>query len=368
MRLVFVLSVLSIVVSVVGCTDSNSTPTSKEYVIEDFITGLDVPWAMEWLPNGDMLITERSGALLRYNGSSLSTISGVPEVLASGQGGLLDIKLHPNYANNGWLYLSYSSKEDGLGSNTAILRAKIDGNKLSEKEVIYKASPNSTKRHHFGSRLGFDNDGFLYFSIGDRGARDRNPQDITKDGGKIYRIHDDGRIPTDNPFVNELGAKTAIFSYGHRNPQGLVKNPFTGKIWTHEHGPRGGDEINVISAGKNYGWPEISYGINYDGTVFTEDTARVGMEQPKWYWVPSIAPSGMTFVTSDIYSDWKGDVLVGSLSFGYLVLCEVQGDEVTHVRILFEGLGRTRDVREGPDGYIYVAVEGQGIKRIIPKS
>ena len=366
MRLMIALSALFVLVSFIGCKDA---PVSdKDYIVEEYLTGIDVPWAMDWLPNGDMLITDRSGTLYRYDGKDLSSISGAPEVLASGQGGLLDVKVHPNYSDNGWVYLTYSSVEGGSGSNTAIMRAKIEGNELVAHEVIYKASPNSNMRHHYGSRLAFDNDGYLYFSVGDRGARDENPQDITKDGGKIYRIYDDGRIPSDNPFVNEEGAKTAIFSYGHRNPQGMVKNPLTGKIWTHEHGPKGGDEINVIAAGKNYGWPVISFGINYDGTIFTTDTAKVGMEQPQWYWVPSIAPSGMTFITSSIYPDWKGDVIVGSLSFAYLVLCDVNGDEVTNATVLFEGIGRTRDVRQGPDGYIYVAVEGQGIKRIVPKS
>ncbi len=212
----------------------------------------------------------------------------------------------------------------------------------------------------------FDNEGHVFFGIGDRGNRDVNPQDITRDGGKIYRLNDDGSIPEDNPFVGESGAKEAIFAYGIRNPQGMDLHPETGQLWEHEHGPRGGDEINIIEAGNNYGWPEISFGINYSGTSFTDDTAKAGMEQPVWYWDPSIAPSGMTFVTGDKYPEWEGDIIVGSLKFGYLVRCNVEGNTVTGEEIIFEGIGRVRDIAQGPDGYIYVATEGNGIKRIVP--
>ncbi|MBT8385535.1 MAG: PQQ-dependent sugar dehydrogenase, partial [Bacteroidia bacterium] len=236
-----------------------------------------------------------------------------------------------------------------------------------QTQLLYKASPNSTRGQHFGSRIEFDNKGYLYFSVGDRGNRDENPQDITKDGGKIYRLHDDGRIPSDNPFMNSSGAKKAIYSFGHRNPQGMVKHPQTGEIWTHEHGPKGGDEINIVKPGKNYGWPTISYGINYDGTSFTDHTALPGMEQPLHYWVPSIAPSGMEFVTSDIYPSWKGNLLVGSLKFQYVDRCVLNGDKVTKEEKLIEGVGRVRTIKQGPDGYIYVGVENVGIVKIIPK-
>jgi glucose/arabinose dehydrogenase len=319
-----------------------------------------------------MLITNRSGTLHLFENNELreEPISGIPEVWARGQGGLLDIALHPEYQENGWLYITYSSPEGGEGANTALMRAKLneDRTELINKEVLYKAEPNTSRGQHFGSRITFDDEGYLYFSIGDRGNRDVNPQDISRDAGKIYRLNPDGSIPNDNPFVDKSDAKTAIYSYGHRNPQGMDKRPSTGKIWIHEHGPRGGDEVNKIEKGANYGWPILSFGINYSGTEFAEDTARAGMTQPEWYWDPSIAPSGMTFVSGDRYPNWKGDLLVGSLKFSYLVLCEVEDDTINSQKILFKDIGRVRNIKQGPDGYIYVATEGNGIVRIVPES
>jgi len=233
--------------------------------------------------------------------------------------------------------------------------------------VLYKATPNTTKGQHFGSRIAFDNKGYLYFSIGERGNRDENPQDITRDGGKIYRLNDDGSIPSDNPFVNKEGAKTAIYSYGHRNPQGLLKHPKTGEIWNHEHGPKGGDEINIVKKGANYGWPVITYGVNYSGTDITDKTEMEGMEQPIHYWVPSIAPSGMAFITSDKYKGMEGDLLVGSLKFQYLEHLIMDGNKVVDRVKLLPEIGRVRDVKEGPDGYIYIAVEGKGIYKLVSK-
>ena len=344
------------------------SPETINYTTEVIVPELNIPWGMVFLSDGSILLTEKEGKLIHYKDGVKLEIEGLPTVLARGQGGLLDIELHPNYKSNGWIYLSYSSPEgEGEGANTAIMRAKIEGNKLVNSELLYKASPNSRKGQHFGSRLEFDNDGFLYFSVGDRGDRDTNPQDITRDGGKIYRLNDDGSIPEDNPFVNETNAKTAIYSYGHRNPQGMTRHPQTGKIWTHEHGPQGGDEINIIQSGKNYGWPVISYGINYSGTSFTDLTAKPGMEQPLFYWVPSIAPSGLTFVDSDIYPSWKGNLLVGSLKFQYVERLELKNDKIVKREKIVEGLGRVRNVKQGPDGFIYVAIEELGIVKIIPK-
>ena len=345
-----------------------TTPEEVPFAAELFIDDLQIPWGFVFLPDGSMLITEKSGDLIQFKNNVRTKISNVPEVYQRGQGGLLDLELHPDYKSNGWIYISYSSTEgEEKGGHTAIMRAKLDGSTLIENEVLYKATPNTTKGQHFGSRIEFDNEGFLYFSIGERGARDENPQDITRDGGKIYRLYDDGRIPDDNPFVGKEGAKTAIYSYGHRNPQGLAKHPETGELWDNEHGPRGGDEINIIKKGANYGWPVITYGINYSGTPITDKTTMEGMEQPIHYWVPSIAPSGMAFVTSDKYDDWKGSVLVGSLAFQYLERLELDGDKVvSREKLLNEG--RVRDVKEGPDGLIYVAVEGKGIYKLIPKN
>ena len=343
------------------------SPKEINYTTEIVVSDLSIPWGFTFLPDNSMLITEKTGELIHFKDGKKITIDGLPEVYVRGQGGLLDIELHPDYNTNGWIYFSYASAEgEGDGGNTAIIRAKLVDNELTENQLLYKAGPNSKKGQHFGSRLAFDDQGYLYFSIGDRGNRDENPQDITRDCGKIYRIHDDGRIPKDNPFVNESNAKKAIYSYGHRNPQGMIKHPETGEIWTNEHGPQGGDEINIVKAGKNYGWPVISYGINYSGTTFTEITEKPGMEQPLFYWVPSIAPSGMAIVSSDMYPDWKGNVLVGSLKFQYLEKLKLKDGIVVKREKLLEGMGRVRSVNEGPDGFIYVGIESLGIVKIIP--
>ncbi|QHI34881.1 Soluble aldose sugar dehydrogenase YliI [Kordia antarctica] len=342
----------------------------QNYTTELVVDGIDIPWGMTWLPDGSMLITERAGTLYHVKDGNKTAIKNVPEVFAKNQGGLLDITLHPKYTENGWIYITYSIvAKKGNGSHTALIRAKLKDNALVSIEKLYQGSPNIKTAHHFGSRIVFDNDGYVYFSIGDRGKRDENPQDITKDGGKVYRLHDDGRVPTDNPFVGEKDAKTAIYSYGHRNPQGMALHPRTGQIWVHEHGPRGGDEINPVTKAVNYGWPVITYGINYSGTTITEETAREGMEQPLYYWVPSIAPSGMAFVTSDVYPELKGHLLVGSLKFQYLEFLTLTNDEkVANREKLLDGFGRVRSVRQGPDGFIYVGIDGKGVYKLVLNS
>lgn len=337
---------------------------------ETVAEGIDVPWGMTWLPNGDMLVTNRGGQLYRVRDRQVSApLGGVPEVHVNGQGGLLDIVAHPNYVDNGWLYITYSSPEGGgQGSHTAIMRAKLQGDSLVEQQVLYKGEENSGRGQHYGSRIAFDSAGYLYFSIGDRGAHFENVQQLDRDGGKIYRLHDDGRIPADNPFINTPGAKAAVYSYGHRNPQGLTVHPTTGQIWEHEHGPMGGDEINLIQPGRNYGWPIIGYGIDYNGQPLAEATSREGIEQPLFHWDPSIAPSGMAFITSDNYgADLKGHLLVGSLKFRYMVHLVLDGNRVTATENVFQGIGRVRNIKQGPDGYIYVATEGNGIIRILPE-
>ena len=346
------------------------TPENTPFTAELLFDEMQVPWGMTFLPDGAMLVTQKSGELLHFKDGAKTVISNVPEVYTRGQGGLLDIELHPDYVTNGWIYISYASSEgEEKGGHTALMRAKLEGNTLTNNELLYKAGPNTTKGQHFGSRIEFDNDGYLFLSIGERGARDENPQDISRDGGKIYRFHADGSIPEDNPFFSTQNAKNAIYSYGHRNPQGLVKHPTTGEIWDHEHGPKGGDEINVIQPGKNYGWPLVTFGVNYSGTTITEKTEMEGMEQPIHYWLPSIAPSGMTFVTTDTYGkSWNGSLLVGSLKFQYLERLEMDGHKVTKREKLAADIGRVRDVKEGPDGFIYLAVEGKGIYKLVPKS
>ncbi|WP_291870064.1 PQQ-dependent sugar dehydrogenase [Maribacter sp.] len=346
-----------------------NTPSTNIYSPMLFVDELQIPWGFTFLPDGSMLITEKKGELILFKDNKKQKIGNLPDVYVRGQGGLLDIELHPNFKENGWIYLSFSSsKGKNKGGHTAILRAQLKDTSLVQKEVLYKAYPNTTKGQHFGSRIVFDKDNYLYFSIGERGARDVNPQDIKRDGGKIYRLHDDGRIPLDNPFVGIDSAKTAIYSYGHRNPQGLILHTITGEIWSHEHGPKGGDEINIIKKGANYGWPLITYGVNYSGTLITDKTKMKGMEEPLHYWIPSIAPSGMAFVTSDKYPEWKGNILVGSLKFQYLERLVLKDNKVVYREKILADLGRVRAVKQGPDGFIYVAVEGKGIYKLIPNT
>ena len=341
-----------------------------KFRVDTIVSGLQSPWGLEFLPNGDLLITERSGSLHRFSRGKLSPpIKRLPPIKSGGQGGLLDIELHPNYQENGWIYLSYSAYsniEGNNGSNTAIMRAKLTGNTLTDQEIIFKAEPDLKTSHHFGSRLEFDKDGYLFLSVGDRGSRN-NAQKLDNHCGKIHRIMDDGSIPTTNPFVNNKEAMPSIYSYGHRNPQGLVLHPKTKQIWSHEHGPKGGDEINIIRKGRNYGWPVITYGINYNGTILSPDSSKVGMEQPVIHWTPSIAPCGMTFVKGNRYPKWKNNILSGSLRFSHLNRSVVEGDKIIHQEQLLENIGRVRNVEISPDGYIYVAIESPGkILKLIP--
>jgi glucose/arabinose dehydrogenase len=247
------------------------------------------------------------------------------------------------------------------------MRAQLENMALVNQQVIFDGEPTSDKRQHFGSRLSFDNEGYLYITIGDRGERDIHPQRLDTDAGKVHRIYPDGSIPSTNPFVGNADANNSIYSYGHRNPQGMAVHPVTGQVWTHEHGPRGGDEINLLQAGANYGWPIITFGRNYIGTEITDKTEMKGMMQPQWQWTPSIAPSGMLFVTSDRYPQWQGKMLVGSLKFGYLLLMEMDGEQVVSQSIALEDVGRLRSISQGPDGYIYVGTDGTGIFKIVPR-
>jgi glucose/arabinose dehydrogenase len=344
--------------------------------VDTVASGLTMPWASALLPNGDMLVTERVGKLRLVKDGKLDPqeISGIPEVFYKGQGGLLDIALHPDYKSNGWIYISYSSPKaageegDEGGANTALIRAKLKDHALTDIQPLFKAIPNVKGSPHYGGRIVFDKKGYVFLSLGERGQKE-NSQSLAKDQGKVVRLHEDGKIPTDNPFVKTEGARPEIWTYGHRNPQGMVIHPTTGVIWETEHGPQGGDELNIIEKGKNYGWPLITFGIDYDNSIISKDTARTGLEQPVIYWRPSIAPCGMTFVTSDKFKDWKGDLLVGSLKFMYLQHLVVKGNKVTSREIIFDKIGRVRDVRQAWDGNIYVVLENSGkVVRISPKS
>lgn len=353
-------------------SDLTKTFTSEDMTlrIDTVVSGLKIPWGLAFLPNGDLLITEREGRLLRVNkDGDKSEITGLPTVYVRGQGGLMDVRLHPDYNQNGWIYFSYAAPAPNgqEGGNTAVFRAQLKENTLTDIEHLFKGMPNSRRGQHYGSRIVFK-DGYIFFSIGDRGNAS-NAQGLTNHCGKIHRIYDDGRIPKDNPFVSNKSAMPTIWSYGHRNPQGLAFNPATGDLWANEHGPRGGDELNIVVKEKNYGWPDITFGINYNGTIITEDTIKPGMELPVHYWIPSIAPCGMTFTNQQVYPNWGNSVLSGSLRFRYLERCELKDDKVVKRETLLKDIGRVRNVVTGPDGMIYVAIENPGyIIRITPQN
>jgi glucose/arabinose dehydrogenase/cytochrome c553 len=340
--------------------------------LDTVATGIAVPWGMAFLPDGALLVTDRGGKLYKVKDKKKQEIKGVPDVVAEGQGGLMDIVLHPDFAKNQLIYFSYSKGKKSGGqtlATTAVMQAKVDGSKLTGQKIIFEALPYAPTRHHYGSRLAFDKNGYLFISVGERGNEKENPQSLDDNQlGKIHRIKEDGSIPADNPFKDKSGRTTTLYCYGNRNPQSLAFHPATGDLWETEHGPRGGDEINIITPGTNYGWPLTSYGINYNGKTITDKTTAPGIQEPLLYWIPSIAPSGMAFITSDVYKPWKGALLVGSLRFKYLNLCYLDGNKVTSQEKLLKNIGRVRDVRQGPDGYIYVGVEDTkgSVYRLVP--
>ena len=360
--------------STYGCAQNHppfiETPQTINYTFETVVDGIEIPWGLAFINTEDFLVTEKSGTLFRVVQGNKTAVEGLPPVYARGQGGLLDVALHPGFSENNIIYMTISTNTEGddLGGNTALYSAQLNGTVLEDLKLLYKATPNTNKGQHWGSRIVFDQEGHLYFSVGDRGNRDENPQDLSCDGGKVYRLNLDGSIPDDNPFTGQDNAKTAVYSYGHRNPQALVIHPETGILWETEHGPKGGDEINIIEKGKNYGWPVITYGINYSGTPITDKKSLPGMEQPFYYWVPSIGPSGMAFSTSGVYPDWKGNLFAGSLAFLYLERLVIKNNKVVKREKVLDQIGRVRNVVQGPDGYLYVGVEGKGILKIIPNS
>jgi len=339
------------------------TARTEEHVVRavTVVAGLDHPWSVAFLPDGRILVTERPGRL-RLVGTdgklAPRPIDGLPANLAEhGQGGLLDVALHPRFAENGWVYLSYAAR-DGSGVGTEVARGKLAGDRLTEMQTLFRMQPKSGGGRHFGSRLVFGRDGYLFITLGDRGEQDR-AQRLDDHAGKIVRLHDDGRVPADNPFAQRAGARPEIWSLGNRNVQGAALHPRTGALWAHEHGPQGGDEVNVILAGANYGWPVITHGANYGtGTKIGEGTAKPGMAQPILYWVPSIAPSGMAFYDGERFARWKGDLFVGALRDRMLVRLRLDGERVVREERIFIGtLGRIRDVRAGPDGLLYLLTD-----------
>jgi glucose/arabinose dehydrogenase len=338
-------------------TTSAKLEITPQKLYEDFKN----PWGMAWLPDGRLLVTEKSGEILVFKEDKFTgeKLSGVPKVSDAGQGGLLDIKLHPNYQNNGWIYISYSKPVEG-GATTAIARFKLQGNQVIELSDIFTAKPYISANFHYGSRIVFDKDNFLFFSVGERGTQPK-VQELNNDHGKIHRVYDDGRIPQDNPFAGQPNANASIWTYGHRNPQGMVYDAANNHVWAVEHGPKGGDELNLIEKGKNYGWPKTSYGINYDGSVLTPNKELEGIENPVRYWVPSIAPCGMTIVTSDKYAGWKGNLLVGALAHRHIARVQLNGTKYVEEEKLLADMARFRSVAQSPDGYIYAITEGPGL-------
>lgn len=325
------------------------------------VTGLENPWSVVFLPDGRMLVTERAGRL-RLVGPDFKllpqAIEGLPEVVERGQGGLFDVVLHPQFAQNGWIYWAYNAPGPG-GWGTALARGKLQGQRMSEVQVLFSMQPKSRSSHHFGGRIVFDKAGMLYLTLGDRGDKDR-AQKLDDHAGSVIRLHDDGRVPADNPFVKRTGALPEKWTLGNRNMQGAALHPQTGDLWTHEHGPQGGDEVNVMRSGLNYGWPVITYGVNYGlGTRIGEGQTKPGMVQPLHVWVPSIAPSGMAFVSGSKFPQWQGDLLVGALRGQMLVRLVLDGEKVLREERLLQGkAGRIRDVRMGPDGLVYLLSDG----------
>ena len=328
--------------------------------VATMVTGLVNPWSVAFLPDGRMLVTELAGRLrLVGQGFQLDPkpIEGLPELVAQGQGGLFDVVLHPQYAQNGWIYWAYNAPGPG-GWGTALARGKLLGHRMTEVQVLFSMLPKTRSSHHFGGRIVFDKSGMLYLTLGDRGDKAR-AQKLDDHAGSVIRLHDDGRVPANNPFVRGAGAFTEKWTLGNRNIQGAALHPVTGELWTHEHGPQGGDEVNVMRSGLNYGWPVITYGVEYGlGSKIGEGQTKPGMVQPVHVWVPSIAPSGMAFVSGSQFPQGQGDLLVGALRGQMLVRLTLSGEKVIKEERLLQGrLGRIRDVRMGPDGFVYLLTD-----------
>ncbi|MGQ3298391.1 PQQ-dependent sugar dehydrogenase [Reyranella sp.] len=343
--------------------------SKASYSLRMLTLDLEQPWGMAFLPDGRLLITERPGRLRIFANGRLerAPVGGLPKVYARGQGGLLDICLHPDFARNAQLYLTYSGEGDG-GAATVLARAEFRNNALVGVQRIFEALPRTSGGLHFGSRVVFDRAGFLYVTCGERYQMQR-AQNLADLGGKVVRLRDDGTVPADNPFVGREGARPEIFSYGHRNPQGMAMHPGTGRIWLVEHGPRGGDELNLLKAGANYGWPRATHGIDYSGSTISQNKSLPGMEDPVRVWVPSISPSGLAFYTGDRFPGWKGSVFTGALSDNALFRIELDGDRyVGEERLLVDLLPYIRDVRQGPDGLLYIVThtDSGGLYRLEP--
>ena len=365
-----------------GASETSSAAPDDEVVLERVeseeesfrvvktVDSLEHPWAMAWLPDRRMLITERPGRIMLVDDDSTTSLSGVPEVWAEGQGGLLDVRLHPNYEKTGWIYLTYSASGES-GGGTVLSRARLEGTSLTDVETLYEQTPFVEDDIHFGSRIAFPGDGTMLVTMGERGQRGEGPgaQDSTNTIGTTIRLNLDGSIPDDNPFVGRDEIPDVIYSYGHRNQQGMAIHPETDEAWQHEHGPHGGDELNLIEPGRNYGWPAVTYGDEYSDQSPIGGTEAPGMTQPVEYWDPSPALSGMAFYTGDKFPNWQNDLFMGALSHTKVLRVELDGQTVAHQEELVRAeLGRVRDVATGPDGYLYLLTDASdgGLYRLEP--
>jgi glucose/arabinose dehydrogenase len=359
------LAALILAASVIVSGQTTSRSAYHDYRVVTVVDALVQPWSIAFLPGGDALITERPGRLriLRQGKVLAQPVDGVPKVFHSSQGGLLEVMPHPNFASNRLIYISYSKPgATDADSRTALIRARFENDKLTDVKEIFDAV--SKGRNHYSGKIAFDKNGYLFLTLGDRqvppeGNLEAHPaQDLSNHHGKVVRLHDDGRVPMDNPFVNRAGARPEIWSYGHRNLQGLAIHPETGDVWADEHGPQGGDELNLIQPGRNYGWPVIGFGVNYTtGLAIHSGTHRQGMEQPVRVWVPSIGISGMMFYTGDKFPQWRGNMFIGGLAGQQLSRLTLNGRRIVNEETLVQGMGRIRDIRQGPEGFIYLVTD-----------
>ncbi len=361
---------LILLASPMACAKQTFYSDKAEFQLKTVAEGLEHPWSLAFLPDGSKLVTERAGRLRLIENGKLQPepISGLPELVASGQGGLLDVLLHPDFADNQTLFLSYAHRHSKAGMTTRVAKARFDGKQLQDVEVIFEALPRSETSRHFAGRMEFDTDGNLYVSVGDRGDKER-AQNTGDDAGGVHRITVNGEPAPGNPFLEDSTANDTFFTYGNRNIQGMTRHPETGEIWTHEHGPRGGDEVNILKAGADYGWPKVTYGIAYTGFPISDKTTMKGVTDPLHYWDPSIAPSGMAFYTGDLFPAWQGDLFVGALKMRKLVRLEFENHKVVEEEDLLLGLNeRIRDVRMGPDGALWLLTDSSDGKvyRMVP--
>lgn len=359
--------------------DHGTDPVAADFQVQTVLSGYEIVWGMDFLPNGDLLFTEKRGRLYRLiSGTTTATeLTGLPSnIYTAGQGGLLDLRVHPQYASNGWIYATYAGSSPGTQSGQLnLIRFKITNNQLTDLSTIFQTDATNAWQGHYGSRIEFGPDNMLYLSVGEGGPRtyggasspNQNAQNVNTGWGKIHRMTDSGQVPADNPILPGNTAPTTVYAYGNRNPQGLAFNTATNQLWETEHGPKGGDEVNIIQKGANYGWPLVSYGINYDGTTISESPTRDGIQAPIHTWTPSIGTSGLAFITSDKFGTLKGSLATGALAETYLSILTISNNQITGEVKLLADQGRVRNVRQGPDGNLYVSLEGPGrIVRIVP--